>query len=294
MKRLWWLLVTLLLLVCRVPSSGQSASRFSIGLSPASDVALSIFAPDDIKGFDKVLRVAPDVAALKDGFVVTNMGKRAIIGLATKWYITEPSGSVRIHTFQSHSFLSPGFEPLATSNERLIVLPGMFIQEQMLSGSGVIVASPSRSTIALFGAANTLKVEIDSIIFDDGEIVGPNSLHLNAEIQLAKDATDIVMRHVHAAAAVYLKKSGESQFTSPNDKQVKEYLRRIDGGLPPSHVIRDALTTLSVPEAPGPTAARVARLSGTLLRTQHFAAVLEYMQSIPAPPVFYRKDGQPL
>src|SRR5262249_27038470 len=165
----------------------------------------------------------------KDGLVVTNKGKRAIIGLATKWYVTDKGGNVRVRPFRSHSFLAPGFEPLANANERIIVLPGMFIQERKLQSVGIIVSSPAQSTITLFSGAESVNIQIDSIIFDDGEVVGPNTLHLNAEIRAAKDASDIVARHVRTSVAMHLKTNADPRGDSPDAKQIQAFVNKIDG-----------------------------------------------------------------
>lgn len=93
--------------------------------------------------------------------------------------------------------------PVVAAGSRLLIAPGVFLQEsiaqlphvgprlQDLDGRG----SPDMPA----GAQASAK--IDCIIFADGEIVGPNQTHYDAEIQSRKIAAEQLAKQIRYALA---------------------------------------------------------------------------------------------
>lgn len=229
------------------------------------------------------------------GFILTDSSQRAVIGVGVQWSILDKNGQRTVRNSKSHSFFTPSSAPLAKAGQRLIVLPEAFIQEPMLQKPGMVVFPPSQRLVSLFSSAAEVHAEIDSIIFGDGEIVGPNTFKLHAEIQARKDAADIVIRQVHTAAVIHLQK-GNQVIAQPEafEQQVQEFIRQVEGKLPPDHPIAGALRQLVENHAPGPVARQTTSFARDLLSSPYFRISFIHIQNVPSPPAFYRKDGQQL
>ncbi len=292
-----WLLMCIMALTGILQSEAQTVPKLFMGASPSSEITLEKCSAAGVPGLARVFDIVPRVSDLQSScFIVSNQSERTIIGIGVQWTIVDSSGKKINRPFKTHSYLAQNFAPLAAPHQRLIVMPAMFIQEpELQSNSGLIVSSPGRQFISLFSNAAQVHAEIDSIIFGDGEVAGPNALRLHAEIQARKDAADVVVRHVHASAAVFLRSSGQMPSEPPAFAQhVHEFVKQIDGQLSPDHPIAGALHQLSEPSANDLVTERAGRFAQDLLHTRHFRGVFELIQSIPSPPVFYRKDGQKL
>lgn len=267
---------------------------FTVPTSPAAQVSVNVFMPEAIPGFEKVTAIAPQVSGLKRGFVLSNGDVRQVVGVAVKWTVVDGTGSQQVLPFKSHSYLAPGFAPLVGFHQRLIVLPGMFIQEPLLRSQGMILSFPSKRLIDKFSTAQNVSAEIDSIIFSDGEIVGPNSLHLDSDIQGRRDAVDIVIRTVHAGAMVSMRRGAPGAATPHSATEIDDFIHRLDGHLPDEHPIIQALKQLRHPAAADLASKAASEFSQQLIQTDHFKGMLDYIYSVPTPPTFYRKDGKPL
>jgi len=275
---------------------GQTVPKLTLGASPSQEITLTPFNAAEIPAFSKVLNIAPQINGLQNaGFVVSNNSKRTIIGIGVQWSILDKNGQRTVRNSQSHSFFTSRLEPLADAGQRLIVLPQMFIQEPKLQSTGMVVSSPSSRLAAQFSSAAEVHAEIDSIIFGDGEIVGPNKLRLHAEIMARKDAADIVIRQVHTAAAIHLQKNNHAAASQEAfEREVQEFIGQVDGKLPPDHPFAGALRELTKSHTPGPVARQTTSFAWDLLSTRYFRIVFMSIQKAPSPPAFYRKDGQQL
>jgi hypothetical protein len=290
------LLICVITLTGIFQSEAQTVPKLVLGASPTPEITLAQFAGADVPGFSRVLEMSPSLRDLQSiGFILSNQSERPIIGIGVQWTIVDSVGQKRTLAYKSHSFIAPDFAPLAAPHQRLLVMPNMFIQEPVLRNTGLIVFSPGRRTAILFGAASEVHIEIDSIIFGDGEVIGPNALRLPAEIQARKDAADMIVRHVHTSAAVFLQGNDQAYADAATFKhRVHEFVKQLDGQLPPEHPVAAALKQLRAPSQNDPVGRHSVEFAEDLLRTQHFRGVFDYIESIPAPPVFYRKDGQRL
>jgi hypothetical protein len=237
-----------------------------IEASPAAGITLKPFNFKQFPAFGEIITTSP---ALNDAqpasFVVDNGSDRAIIGIAVQWIFITPSGEQNVYSSRTHSFLSAKAAPLVAPHGRMFVAPQVFIPEAAVTSGGLIGTVPPARIVAQLQSASSIHVRIDSIIFADGEVVGPNRLNLPGEIQDRKIAADLITRHVHAARTL---------------------------GKDPIAALHD------LPASPSPWGSGVdkhrSQFASQLSSTKHFDAVLSFIEAIPAPPKFFRKDGSPL
>jgi hypothetical protein len=133
-----------------------------------------------------------------------------------------------------------------------------------VSGQGGIVGSvPSEKVIRLFDGASDVNVEIDSIVFEDGEVVGPDQLHLARDIRARKSAALLVLNQVRAAES--------------RNESASEVLQRLRAG-----PITDEAGRQASP------------LAGELIRARSLSQGLKSLENIQVLPLLFRRDGNPL
>jgi hypothetical protein len=247
----------------------QVMPKLYIKSSPSPDVTLTPFSPSLYPVFNEVFdRFDRGIAALAPAsFVVSNGSGKAIIGIGVKWRLVDSAGRESTYDEGTHSFLVMSQRPLAPAHGRLLAAPRTFVSEDLLlhPEKGVVAVLPGDAFIARFSAAVTIHAEVDSIVFQDGEVVGPDDLGLVKSIRDRRDAAAEIVKQVESAQA--------------EGKDASEALR----------------TVATRPPFGDPGVARFERkLASELLDTRQFDSRLQYLKGIPAPPLFYRKDTGPI
>jgi hypothetical protein len=256
----------LVLLISAVVLGAQVVPKLEIGKSPSSAVVIAPFDPSVFPVFKDVFD--PRIASLRAAaLVVTNESNKAIIGISITWTLTDLAGRKSAYSNRTHSFLVPSSRPLALPHGHLLVAPETFVSEDVLlhPQGGVIGLMASDRTVARFSDVSAIRAEVDSIIFQDGEVVGPDQLGLVEAIQNRRDAAEKIVRWVE-----------QSQ----------------DKGKDPAELLRQVVSSAI---ARGDKVANLqVMFADELLRARNFNSHLRYLKGIPVPPAFYRKDGGPL
>jgi hypothetical protein len=247
----------------------QVMPKLYIKNSPSPDVTLTPFSPSVFPVFKDVFDFHDRaIAALAPAsFVVSNGSGKAIIGIGVKWRLVDSAGRETTYTEATHSFLKRSLRPLTLAHGRLLAAPLTYVSEDHLlhPEKGVMAVLPGDAFIARFSGAATIHAEVDSIIFQDGEVAGPDDLGLVKSIRDRRDAAAEIVKQVESAQA--------------QGKDANEALRTLATRMP----VGD------------PGVARFERkLSAELLHEREFDFQLQYLKGIPAPPLFYRKDTGPI
>jgi hypothetical protein len=255
-----------ILLTTAIGLGAQAVPKLHIGNSPSTGVMLTPFSPSEFPVFKDVFD-RKSAGLEPASFVVSNETDRAIIGIGVRWTLTDSAGRESSYSNRTHSFLMPSGRPLALPHGRLLAGPETFVSADVLQNpnGGVIGLIPNDQTVARFDNASEIRVVVGSIIFQDGEVVGPDQLGL----------VDVIRNRREAVVEVI--------------KQVEDALAK---GKDPAGVLRQIVST------PIRRSDRVAKLefnfANELLRARHFDSHLQYLRGIPAPPLFFRKDGGPI
>lgn len=244
----------------------QAMPKLNIKGSPSPEVSLTPFSPSEFPVFKDVFD-QKSASLMRASFVVSNGSDRSIIGIGVTWTLTDSAGRESTFSNRSHSFQVRGGRPLALPRGHLLAGPETFVPEAILlhPEGGVIGVIPNDRTVSKFAGATEVRVEVDCIIFQDSEVVGPDRLGLVNMIQDRREASQEVLKRVEQARAK---------------------------GQDPTEVLRQILST---PIQKGePVSQLEATFARELLSARRLDSHLQYMQSIPAPPLFFRREVGPL
>lgn len=247
---------------------GQTVQRFRINPQNLGvNVHLIRYSDQQQLQFENVLSLSPEISSLKPmAFILDNQTDKPIIAVAARWKIATLQGEQTVFNSHTHSYLIPGAAPIVTAHEQMFIAPNVFIPSSSLKpGAGLMGVIPSQRILGLFNKAADVTLTLDSIVFADGETVGPNNLNVVGEINDYMEAVSLVIESIRAARQ--------------NGDDAKERLKKDsdESGFSSNGVKRQH-----------------ARLVSNLLTTAHFSQVFSALESLPPPPRFHRPDGSSL
>ena len=236
---------------------------------PSSDVkevvTITPFDADRHILFNKFFLRVPATAELQPStFIVKNETDCPVIGLAFHWILTDAGGNQEPVPSFTHSYLSYDGAPLIGPHGEMMVAPGSYVPDTAMQGAGFAGTVATSNTVQKFTRAPAVAVEIDSVIFADGQVVGPNPLPLVQEIKDRRLAIDLLLRQVNAANAK---------------------------GVSPQEAVRQQAMT------PSAWGASVDRQRRTLARqfgsSRNLDSEVQALKRLQPPLNFHRKDGSP-
>ncbi len=235
------------------------------GPSPHPAVTLS-----DVSQADTATLFRGELSPLMPAtFWLKNDDDRSIIAIGTIWTVTYDPGSTRTMRFTADSFLDRYARPVVQPHSRLLVGPRLWLPEngveQYLTTEYFkrVQLPKLAETIADFGNASKVSVEVDSVIFSDGEVAGPNRMGLDSDISGRKAAAQKVVQVV--------KMSGSDPVLS------RPVLLQLISG---ARVRGDRTTVWQH------------RFAQQLLHSPDFEGVLNYLERLPEAPAFYGHTSQ--
>jgi hypothetical protein len=200
------LIVAIIACMTAVASAGESMPRFVIKPSPHIALTAKGVGEAQVQLFTKHMQNDPD---LKDvapfALVVTNIGDKPVTVIAVKWTIKMPSRAptVQIQTSDSYSLPRSKFRPVIDSHRNLLIAPTVVESEgsaaALQSGQAHIAQTHPRERLAEFAAAEIVEVEIDCVVFDDGEVAGPDTTRMRNEVVGRNAAASRVSSAVRSA-----------------------------------------------------------------------------------------------
>ena len=263
-KKTRLLLAGLVLLLSPVTPLAQRMSNLEMPVPIASGITPVPYDPSVHRLFQPTFEQIPNLAQLKyASVVILNTSTRGVTGLRVRWTLIDPVGMESAHVSSSHSYFFSNTAVLIPPNGLLLVVPDAFLPEVVVNG--FFGSPPPPKTVDKFRAARASRFDIEAIIFEDGEVVGQNALPLVISIQDRRIAADMVLKRAHDAISV---------------------------GQDPAEALR---TWRSGGAAWGsPVARHRSMFVRDLLTTHDFASGLRFLEQIPRPPKFFRKDGSPI
>jgi hypothetical protein len=257
------LLVGITALVFSIFLEAQQMPTVRMPASPTPNVAVT---PFDAAQFPLFARFfTADNAVLQPAsFVLTNNSKKAIVAIDVELVTAGSNGEGEMHySFHSDKFQSPGKGPVVAANDRLLVAPGLFIRESALnSEGGLAVIDFGGSLVARFSAVAQIGINIDSLIFEDGEVDGPNQKRYTDELLARQVAANTIVQVVQNA---------------------------LKDGQQPSAALSGLV---SAPQRAGDFVGKwEALFAQKLLKAPNIEAGLASFENLPSLPKFYRTDG---
>jgi hypothetical protein len=198
-----------------------------------------------------------------NAFVISNNASRDVVGLVVIWTYTDvTTGKAAIHYMNSDSFMQPTPRNVITAGTRLLVAPGVFLPEAMVSTAhlGPTVGNMDGSLVREMQGATNMAVKIDALIFSDGEVTGPNESRYDSQIENRKMAAVAIAKQVRNAMAK---------------------------GQDPKTVLVDVLASQPAREdSLGRWRVNYAQM---LARARNLDKTLDGMETLPDPPKFFHK-----
>jgi hypothetical protein len=120
--------------------------------------------------------------------LLVNHSDRTIVAVRVVWESPRPGNPNRPRrtVLTTDIFMAPGLNPFMKPNSRTIIGPGTVIAQS--DGDGMTMSSPSGS---VHPGDNTTIVTVDAVLFEDGELVGPDTEDLAADLAARKQAATI-------------------------------------------------------------------------------------------------------
>lgn len=185
--------------------------KIQMAASPSTEVAIKTIIPEDFPTIDKAAFANVHPAS----FVLTNISNRAIVAIAIEWSYISEDGYEGHHLYKSSNLSIKNAKALVQPHTRLFVGPNMALPESLASAPHIgprFEALDGRSA-PWAATASQMSATIDVIIFEDGELVGPNQSHYDGEIQSQKLAADQIASKVRYALS-------QGQDPTPTLKQI--------------------------------------------------------------------------
>jgi hypothetical protein len=146
------------------------------------------------------------MAVLQPAFtVLSNRSDKAILSLTTTWVTTDASGKEHKLVYSCDSFLTPDLRAVVPNGASVLVGPQVLVPESLASQYGAkgyfgaINPAVLQQFANEYAGASHVKVTIDSIVFDDGEVVGPDQEHYTTEIEARKSAATRIAGQLQAS-----------------------------------------------------------------------------------------------
>jgi hypothetical protein len=153
--------------------------------------------------------------------MLVNNTDRAIVAYRAIWVSPNPDNPARprrnIHT--ADIFMAPNQKPIVKAHSRTIIAPGTVIGEA--DGKGTIMAHPL-DAVRHPGGSDT-SVTLDAVLFEDGELVGPDSEDLAGDLNARKQAATMVADKLRRTRYNPQAFADEAPFTPTNKEQVKPF-----------------------------------------------------------------------
>jgi hypothetical protein len=177
----------------------QSLDGGDVLVTPYDSAAHSAFA---------YLLSYPEYSHITDiAVVVANRSSRAIDGLVLQWMVRTERGLDAPNTIPIDRYIREGGEPIVYPGAQVLVTPTGYITDAQTSGHFITSALMSKRKVDKWLATKApIRVVLDSVIWDDGTVVGPDTFGIIEWVQarhsVAREIASAVQEHRGNPAAI--------------------------------------------------------------------------------------------
>jgi hypothetical protein len=242
-------------------NSRAAGGTVTLGTSPHPSVSVENADPERTGG----LFAGKLVPLQRCSYFLTNNSDKDVVAVDAKWTLVDKSGNTDVWRFTSDSFLDVKARPVIAAHSRILVGPRMWVREDSIQSylaSEMLMAKRAalEKLAGRLAAASAVYVGVDSLIFADGEVAGPNSDEFDREIARRKLAAEDVLGVVQDARL-----SGRDPAVA-----LRAFVARMDAA------------------GADPRATWGRRFARQLQDPERFEGNLYYLEHLPPPPKFYR------
>ncbi len=194
--------VWFVLLLC-VPMTALTQTPLPV--SPHRDLSITRL-NDEQALFSDILQGASSRLLRANTVVIRNNDQRKIIGMVGIWKITDSSGRISTSILSSDIFFSLRPNTVLPSGQSILLAPSGWINPETyrkIRAMGQDPEAMGRAPVVASRLAqvSAVKVSVDSVIFEDGELCGENTMHLDQEIHARKRAALYISSLVRTSMA---------------------------------------------------------------------------------------------
>jgi len=224
----------------------------------------------------------PEPARLaRYSIVLTNESTKHIVGMAMRWVRTDQNGQTRTTTqsFDSFGTNVAAQQPVVPAGTQLIATPNGFQHVRARPAGGFISASGRAGGISTFGfgrgqlvriddldQAQRLTAMVDTIIFEDGRVIGADESHLVDYINAVAGSVKTLVRNIRDAISNSRDVDELLNNTVSTVRRSGASLQNDPGGF---WIMREAELLLRIP-------------------AEQRTGRLDQLERLPSPPAFYR------
>lgn len=193
----WRNLLPIAFLVSSLPAHSQP--RLTITPPDTAEVSLAPYDVANHPSFTKVFQNAYSDRLRPFSLVLTNLSRQSIVGLTVRWNWIDQTGQQRTHD-QTTDALFLYRPSLLPSGVRMLIAPGLFLQET-LAQSGFVEPGADRAQrdVEELERSASSSVTLDTIIFEDGTVIGPDQSETVASLSARKAAADSIVQAARQA-----------------------------------------------------------------------------------------------
>ncbi|HKF45794.1 MAG TPA: hypothetical protein VKB38_00455 [Terracidiphilus sp.] len=232
---------------------------------PYSHIRVSLLSNRPVQ-LQTPLERALDDRLHQSAFVIHNDDPKEVVGIAVIWRITDAEGKSHTTTQMMDEFLSKNRNIVINPGGSLAVSPGGWLPEDPeahLINSDLVAQQQNRVAERIKSAAS-VSASVDSVIYSNGEVWGPNISGLDKEI---------TGRH---AAAVHLASVIRNALANGEDAQL---------------ILKQLSSTKYDPTSDYKAKWESRFAIQLLARGPQFDAGVRYLEALPVPPLFERKSN---
>ena len=141
------------------------------------DLSIQIIPTDEAHRSELPASLVEQLAKLPKGsFVLKNNTNKSITALVVLWTYTDANGISRKHRFTTDAYYLPTDWTVVKPFDLLLVAPSGYASEQQFQHLAVAGIFESWPEIQRMNMALSIRVSLDCIIFEDGAVLGPDTL----------------------------------------------------------------------------------------------------------------------
>jgi hypothetical protein len=184
--------------------------ELTLCVSPSPEIALSCYDSVLFPKFRSIFEGSQSQSPLRllvrepqeanTAVVMENRSDRDITALRYCWVVADEDGSEKKHTVSADSYMVDVYHPVLGRGDRKLISWSTTVDESLidhvLRGGGYIGAtfySPHVDPI------NSLRFELDFVLFMDGEIAGPDKDRYAVQLRCRKPAAEFVAKQIRLA-----------------------------------------------------------------------------------------------
>jgi hypothetical protein len=186
-------------LLIGIPATSQVGME--IPRSPAERIRITRFADEPPTARDPF--PGPELEPLrKAAFTIHNDDDREVVAVCVLWTITDPLGKTSTITLTMDEYLTTVRSVAIAPHGKISVAPSGFVLPMPEQGISVGSGTSDTRLATRLADAQSVTVSLDSIIYEDGTLWGPNACELDKRLT-ARKAAAIHIAQVARRAMAY-------------------------------------------------------------------------------------------